>query len=177
MTLQRFKRSPVDRVSRLDLGGSRQAALVHDALKRHEEALASLPQDIFGLAPGSGGGSIAALPTRTLYRWAANGPYAVDTGVDGAWIVPTALSITAVWLHRLVAGSSGATILDLNRNGTTMYTNQGNRPTIASTDADLKVECALPNVTAVAVGDIITVDTDQIEGGEPESWTLTIEGA
>ena len=126
---------------------------------------------------GSGGGPGASLATRIQQRWTANGPYRVDTEVDAAWVVPTAMEVTSVWLYRGNAGSSGTTILDMNRNGSTMYTTQANRPKIVYTDADLIVACALPDVISLASGDIVTIDTDQIEAGRPSDWSLTLEGA
>lgn len=121
--------------------------------------------------------SPATLATRTLYRWAANGPYVVDTTVDGAWVAPTAFTVRAVWLYRTTPGSSSSTILDLNLNGTTMYTTQANRPTIAFNDGDNKVQATLPDVTSVSAGDVLTIDIDQIEGGSPGNIILVIEGA
>jgi hypothetical protein len=119
----------------------------------------------------------SSLATRVIRRWTANGPYKVDTSVDGGWISPTAMTISAVWLHRTTAGTSSSTILDLNKNGTTMYTTQGNRPTIAFNDADNKVLATLPDVVAVAAGDILTIDIDQIEGGVARHVSLIVEGA
>jgi hypothetical protein len=119
----------------------------------------------------------ASLATRERARWAANGPYIIGTTVDGGWIVPTAMTISAVWLHRATPGTSSSSIVDLNKNGVTMYTTQANRPTIAFNDSDNKVQATLPDITAVAAGDILTMDIDQIEGGIPGDLTLTIEGA
>lgn len=51
-------------------------------------------------------------------------------------------------------------IFDVNKNGTTIFTTQGNRPTIAiSGNAD---NASVPDVTAFAAGDYITVDVDQV---------------
>jgi hypothetical protein len=125
----------------------------------------------------------SAVATRIQHRWAANGPYIVDTAVDGGWTVPTACSITAIWLHRNTPGTSGTTTLDVNRTpsgsttATTIYTTQGNRPAIPFSDADYRVQATLPDVVALAVGDVITVDTDEVEAGAPANWVLTIEVA
>jgi hypothetical protein len=119
--------------------------------------------------------SAAALATRTLYRWAANGPYQPGTEVDGAWIAPTAFTITAVWLYRTTAGTSGSTVLDLNKNGATLFTS---KPTIAFDDGDKKVGPLVPDVsTAVAAGDVLTIDIDSIESGNPADIVLVLEGA
>ena len=119
----------------------------------------------------------AGLATRIELVWIANGPFLVDTSVDGGRIADSAMTITGVWLYRTTPGTSGSTVLDLNKNGTSMYTTQGNRPTIAFDDGDSKVDCTLPDVVTVAAGDVITVDTDSIEGGTPQHWMLVIEGA
>lgn len=58
------------------------------------------------------------------------------------------------------APTGSALIFDVNKNATTIFTTQGNRPTIAisATTGSL----AVPDVTAMAAGDVLTVDIDQI---------------
>lgn len=121
--------------------------------------------------------SPASLATRIQHRWTANGPYRVGTNVDTGFIPATAFSITAVWIVRLTPGSASSTIVDFNKNGTTMYTTQANRPTIAFNDADNKVQATLPDIVSVAAGDILTFDIDQIETGTPADFAIIIEGA
>lgn len=55
---------------------------------------------------------------------------------------------------------TGSTIIvDVNKNGTTIFTTQGNRPTIAiSGFSDLT---SVPDVTGFVSGDYLTVDVDQ----------------
>lgn len=59
---------------------------------------------------------------------------------------------------------TGASILvDINKNGTTIFTTQANRPTIlASTSSDTS---SVPDVTTFVAGDYLTVDIDQIGAG------------
>lgn len=72
------------------------------------------------------------------------GPYVVDSVRASVGTAPTGASV----------------IVDVNRNGTTIYTTQGNRPTIAvSTNTALGGAAA--NGT-FANGDYLTVDVDQI---------------
>jgi len=120
----------------------------------------------------SGGGSASF-----QNRWTANGWFRVDTDVDGAFISDTDFDITGVWIWRGTAGSSSSTIVDINKNGTTMYTTQGNRPTIAFDDGDNKVDCTLPDVTSISAGDVITIDIDQVEAGNPKDLIIMIEGS
>lgn len=131
--------------------------------------LTQVGQDI-EIASGGGSGKFQN-------RWTANGPFRVGTEVDGAYISDTGFTISGVWIYRSVAGTSGSTIIDLNKNGTTMYTTQGNRPTIAFNDGDKKVDCTLPDITSVSAGDVLTIDIDQIEDGKPRDIILVIEGA
>lgn len=74
----------------------------------------------------------------------------------------------AVTITNVIAGvgtaPTGAPILiDVNRNGTTIFTTQANRPTIAvSTNSDT---ASVPDVTAVAAGQYLTIDIDQVGSG------------
>lgn len=56
---------------------------------------------------------------------------------------------------------TGATVIfDVNKNGTTIFSTQANRPTIAiSGFVDLS---STPNTTSVAAGEYLTIDVDQI---------------
>jgi hypothetical protein len=109
-------------------------------------------------------------------EWRANGSYIVDTVVDGGVIAPTDFTISAVWLYRLTPGSAGSTTIDLNKNGTTMYTTQANRPSIAFDDADSKIQATLPDITSVVAGDILSIDIDVVESGSPGNLVLVIKG-
>jgi hypothetical protein len=56
---------------------------------------------------------------------------------------------------------TGATVLvDVNRNGTTIYGTQGNRPTIAA--SGFTALGGVASNAAFAAGDYLTVDVDQI---------------
>ena len=88
--------------------------------------------------------------------------------------MPTAGTITSILLWREIAGTMGNTTLDLNINGGSAYTTQGNRPTIEWDDADHMVVCALQDITTLGQYDILTIDIDQIESGDPQNLTLII---
>lgn len=107
----------------------------------------------------------AALPYALEFK--ALGYYQVDTNVDGIGYVWKAGTIDGVFVSRAGAGASSDTIIDLNKNGTTLYTTSGNRPTIAFNDGDKVISATLPDITSVALGDRITMDIDQIETAAP----------
>jgi hypothetical protein len=73
---------------------------------------------------------------------------------------PEAMTITNVTAAVNTAPTGASLIVDVNKNGTTIFTSQGNRPTIVATEfQDLS---SVPDVTAIAQNDVITVDVDQI---------------
>ena len=180
-----YKPGPVNQVSDQQGRLHRAFETVRLCLKPIDEFLRMLGS-IFTASPGSGGsgsGTAAGLATRVYLEWCANGPYRVDTTVDGAAVLPTDAKITKVYLWRGTHGTAGSTILDVNviHSGstapTTLYTTQANRPTITYNAATNVIACPLPDVLSLIAGDAVTVDTDQKESGLPLDWRLRIEAA
>jgi TolB-like protein len=70
------------------------------------------------------------------------------------------LTIYTSWASVGTAPTGASLIVDVNKNGTTVFTTQANRPTIAvSTFFD---ESGAPNVTTWADGEYLSFDVDQI---------------
>ena len=84
------------------------------------------------------------------------------TGTDNAYFhyaAATALTITEVYLMVGTAPGSGKTFtVDVNKNGTTIFGTQANRPSIADTATEDTSGAA--TVTDLAKNDKITVDID-----------------
>lgn len=100
---------------------------------------------------GSGGGK---------FMFVIPGTASTGTDVAGTWFAPEALTIDTIDLYADAAGDTGSTIVDVNIDGTTAFTTQGNRPTLATTaTADTG---NVPDVTSVTANQKITVDVDQI---------------
>ena len=74
--------------------------------------------------------------------------------------VPMAITIVDVTATCNTAPTGAAALFDVNKGGTTIFSTQGNRPTVAAGSQD--GSAATPDVTAVAAGDVLTVDIDQI---------------
>lgn len=89
---------------------------------------------------------------------------ALTTGTSKAVFVITRPSrIIDVLIYSGTAGSGGsADIIDVTLNGTTIYTTQANRPTLAQGDTGMWTEASEPEVTVLNAGDIITIDVDQV---------------
>lgn len=98
----------------------------------------------------------------------------VGTKYDGVWLAPLAGTIARVTLYRRTAGSGSSVIIDLNKNGTTVYTTQGNRPTITAASGNDQTSTTTPDVLSFAQGDRFEWDVDQIETGVPLDLTLIL---
>ncbi len=75
-------------------------------------------------------------------------------------LAPFACTIQNVVATVGTAPTGASVIVDVNKNGTTVFTTQGNRPTIAASTQD--DTSAVPDVTALAQNDVVTLDVDQI---------------
>lgn len=77
-----------------------------------------------------------------------------------AWVAPCSGRIVEVHA-RVATAPTGATLLvDVNKNGTTIYGTQANRPTVAISGFTATV--GENSVIEVAEDDIITIDVDQV---------------
>jgi len=100
----------------------------------------------------------------------ASGNLAVATGVSR---LPVTFDGTILTCRAMVnTAPTGATaIFDVHKNGTTVFTTQANRPTVAISGTDSGA--AVPDVTSVVSGDYLTVDIDQIGSSVAGAdWTL-----
>lgn len=91
------------------------------------------------------------------------------------WIMPFDGRITDVIVTSQAAGSGGtSSIIDVNINGTTIYTTQARRPTLLLADSGMYAESGEPQVTAVKAGDLIGYDVDQVTTTGPTRTSVTI---
>jgi hypothetical protein len=110
-------------------------------------------------------GAVVVLGTENspVQHLVANLPGTVATGTGAARFynkLGRTLTLHKAWASVGTAPTGASLIVDVNKNGTTIFTTQANRPTIAiSTNFD---ESGAPDVTTWADGDYITFDVDQI---------------
>ncbi len=89
-------------------------------------------------------------------------------------VFPAAATLVGIRMACNTAPVGENLICDVHKNGTTIFTTQGNRPTIID-GAYATAASAVPDVTAVAAGDYLTVDIDNIGSGTAGSdLTLTV---
>jgi hypothetical protein len=101
-------------------------------------------------------------------KWAPMMRY-ITFGVNGTLVVgagsvrfyaPFACTLVRVQAAVGAAPTGASVIVDVNKNGTTFFTTQANRPAVAA--AVYVSSWATPDVTTLAVGDYVTVDVDQV---------------
>jgi hypothetical protein len=98
---------------------------------------------------------------------------AASTGANkAAWYAKHNFIITMVSVYSTDAPTGTSLIVDANKNGTTIFTDQLKRPQVAagenSDDSDT------PDVISIATGDRITFDIDQVGSGTPGGNPLMI---
>lgn len=141
-----------------------------DFLLIEDSAVANVKKRVqVGNLPAPGG-----TPADT-FSFRVNGKPTPSNSVDGAWIAPRAGNITRITLWRGTAGSSGSTTIDVNKNAVTLYTTQANRPSVTTASGNNALSTTTPDITSVAQDDIIKVDVDVVESGNPNDLSVTIE--
>ena len=81
-------------------------------------------------------------------------------------------TISEVYIEVKEAPTGATLIVDVNKNGTTIFTDQAKRPTIA--DGGTTATSGAPDVTALVKDDAITVDVDQV-GSTDAGKNITIQ--
>ena len=108
----------------------------------------------------------------TTLTFAVVGTLAVGTDKAPTILAPCTLTITKVKLVVKTAPTGAAIIVDVNKNGTTIFTTQANRPQIAA--GATTGDSGTPDVTALAETDKLTIDIDQVGSGTAGA-DLTVE--
>lgn len=113
---------------------------------------------VYGLpASGTGTGGSGTSKQTLAFSHAGN----LETGT-GVFRIPMDYAGTIVSARAMVntAPTGSSAIFDINLNGTTIFSTQANRPTIAAAATDSGSDT--PNTTSFSAGDYFTVDIDQI---------------
>lgn len=95
------------------------------------------------------------------------GILAVRTGTSRYPIKGGTFQIETIAVMVNTAPTGAAILVDVNKNGTTIYSTQGNRPSVAISGTSATV--GAHTATTVTDGDYITIDIDQVGSTVPGS--------
>jgi hypothetical protein len=118
--------------------------------------------DVTGLVTDLAGKAAVVHTHNVVFDLSAFSKSGVLTTGAGVSRLPIGAAYTIQSVRAMVgtAPTGAAILVDVNKNGTTIFTTQGNRPSIAA--AGNASSAAVPDVTSLAAGDFLTVDVDQI---------------
>lgn len=105
------------------------------------------------------------------FAWFVPGTLITGTNNGPRYVAPQALTIVKVWLIVRTAPTGAAILIDINKNGSTIWSTQGNRGTIAATATAGNTTTF--DTTALAAGDYLDLDIDQI-GSSVAGVDLTV---
>lgn len=97
----------------------------------------------------------------SMITYGKAGPAYVTTG-KLRYKFPFAATIVGVSVSVDTAPTGADIIVDVNKNGTTIFTTQANRPRVVAGAFSTAAEVTNMNVTSIAAGDYITIDVDQV---------------
>lgn len=97
--------------------------------------------------------------TREVFEFRISGT--LSTSSSDRWEAPFPGQVIAVTADVGTAPTGAALILDVQKNGTTIFTTTGNRPTVAAGQTKSPVSAA-PNVQSFAAGDELKLVVAQV---------------
>lgn len=93
------------------------------------------------------------------YELIIPGNFGTGTNIAGIWHAPTGIvSLDTVVVSADTAGATGTTVLDINKNGTTVF-GTATKPRFVDTGT---LNIGTPDVTSATAGDRFTVDGDAV---------------
>lgn len=93
-----------------------------------------------------------------------SGALAVVNGV-GFYVVTGPVYVLAVYVYCDDPGSAGSTIVDVRKNGATIFPTIANRATLLFSDADGVAKSGLPDIPAAVENDVFAFDLTQVATG------------
>lgn len=116
--------------------------------------------DLKVLRQYDGSGWLTIGPNEICQTFGIPGTLATQVGKSGFYL-PYAATMVTCWAGVDTAPTGAAVIVDVNKNGTTVFSTQSNRPTIAVSTTFSGLVTNM-NTTAFAASDKCTVDLDQV---------------
>lgn len=145
-------------------GATVTAAKIADLI----DAIAEAAQEHEHTSSGGAGSGTGDAGPITIWKTAVfciPGDLEAGTQVAPSILADAPLTIDRVYVYVQTAPTGSSIIVDVNKNGTTIFTNQANRPQIPA--GEHEDESGPPDVTALAKNDRLDVDVDQVGSSTP----------
>ena len=97
------------------------------------------------------------------FSWFVQGTIATGTNFGPRYVVPQNLTIIKCWLIVRTAPASQSILIDINKNGSTIWSNQSNRGAITASSTTGNTTTF--DTTALSAGDYLDLDIDQVGSG------------
>lgn len=140
--------------------------------------------DLDGLQGGDGNGSFYHLESGSFsnassggdggLRFGVGGKLALITNVDSPLVIAGDVTINNWRSYLVETGSTGTSTFDINKNGTTVFTNQANRPSINYNNVSKQSISGQADIISFTGGDIISLDIDSVATG---AGSLSVVGS
>ena len=109
----------------------------------------------FSTTGSSSGGSTSIVKDSYIFR--IDGTIASTSGTAGV-VVPYTCTISPVYISLDYCGTTGTTIVDVLKNGTTIFTTPANRPTLPYNDANKVAVSGNPDITTISAEDVLSIN-------------------
>jgi len=137
------------------------AAEILTAIKTVDGAASGLDADLLD-GNEAAAFAVAAHTHTEVFPFCTSGDLAVTTDTTAIRLrLPYAATLVSAYATCSTAPTGAAIIVDVHKDGTTIFTTQANRPTIAVSAFDSGT-AKTPDVTTFAAGSYLTVNVDQI---------------
>ena len=140
------------------------------------DAIAEAAQDHEHAATGGSGSGTGDAGAITIWKtlvFCGHQDLEVGTSAAPSVLADAALIIDKVYVYVQTPPTGASAIFDVTKNGTTIFTNQDNRPEVAA--GANAAESGVPDVTALAKNDRVDVDVDQVGSTTPGGkWTVMV---
>lgn len=151
-----------NKVNSTDMGDETQPLAEGDHAAHHNK----LAQEVIAIATALGVNLANVLKRTALFSRAGSLVVAVGAG---RYLITAPATLIGAVASVGTAPTGAAILVDVNKNGTTVYTTQANRPSIAIAANASAIPPVAPNVTALIAGDYLSVDVDQVGSTIPGS--------
>ena len=94
-----------------------------------------------------------------------DGVLVAGAGVGLSYIITKEISLGYVYIHCKNKGSSGSTIVDVNKNGKSIFTYQANRPELSYNATNGVEKSGAPSIVFLHEYDVLSFDIDQVAAG------------